>query len=213
MGKRIGAFSQKGGVGKTTICEALAATYTLGGWDVLLADLDIDQSSSYEWLLDRLQNPKLAPINVQAFGTAASALKASDKYDLTIFDGRPLASSMTVELAKVCDLIILPTGMAKTDMRPTVRLANTLVDKHGVDPSRIALVLNHVGNSGKELVECRNFLMQTDYTLLPSLYEQDCYRRAQDAGKSIVETQFAGPREQADSLITAIDSMLTKLSK
>lgn len=39
MGKRIGVFSQKGGVGKTTICEALGVTYTLGGWDVLLADL------------------------------------------------------------------------------------------------------------------------------------------------------------------------------
>lgn len=120
---------------------------------------------------------------------------------------------MTAELAKVCDLIILPTGMAKTDMRPTVRLANTLVDKHGVDPARIALVLNHVGGSDKELVECRSYLLQTDYTVLPSLYEQTCYRRAQDGGLSIVETHFAGPREQADNLISAIDSMLTKLSK
>ena len=213
MGKRIGVFSQKGGVGKTTICEAIGVTYTLGGWDVLLADMDIDQSSSYEWVLDRLQNDKLTPINVQAFGTAASAIKASDKYDLTIFDGRPLASSMTADLAKVCDLIILPTGMAKADMRPTVRLANTLVDKHGIDPARIALVLNHVGSSDRELVECRSYLLETDYTLLPTLYEQPCYRRAQDAGLSIVETHFAGPRDQADKMVSEVDRLLTKLTK
>ena len=54
MGYIVGVVSQKGGVGKSTLARAVATTYALAGWNVKVADLDINQASSFSWLQRRL---------------------------------------------------------------------------------------------------------------------------------------------------------------
>ncbi|WP_344840358.1 P-loop NTPase, partial [Actinocorallia longicatena] len=50
MGYIIGVVSQKGGVGKSTISRAVATTYAAAGWNVKVADLDINQAFCFSWL-------------------------------------------------------------------------------------------------------------------------------------------------------------------
>lgn len=205
MGYVIGVVSQKGGVGKSTIARAIATTYAKADWTVKVADLDINQSTSFTWLQRRLANALEPVVAVETFGTVVQALKFANSYDLMVLDGAPTATKSTAEIATNADLVILPTGLSLDDLEPTVILANNLTGKHGVPVERIAIALSKVGDSARELEEARQYLAGTPYHVLDSqIPEKTAFRRAQDAGLSVVESPYRGPREQADALIQAI---------
>ena len=214
MGYKIGVGSQKGGVGKSTLARAIATTYASHDWNVKIADLDINQSTAFAWLQRRLQRGIEPTVAVETFGSATQALKMADSYDLMIFDGAPSASKSTSDMATGVDLMVLPTSLSLDDLIPTVTLANTLVEKHGVPIQRIAFALSKVGDSASELTEAREYLSQTPYhTLDGQIPEKTAFRRAQDLGLSIVETPYKGPREQADKLVQALIDRLESITE
>lgn len=205
MGYKIAAVSQKGGVTKSTLSRALATTYAAAGWNVKIADLDINQSTSFTWLQRRLAAGITPVVAVETFGTVASALKVADAYDLMIFDGAPHATKATAEIARQADLVVLPTGLSLDDLEPTVLLANTLTSKEGVPVERIAIALSKVGKSKTQLQDARTYLSATPYFVLDGqVPERDAYVLAHDKGLSIVETPYKGPKAQADELMQNI---------
>jgi len=208
MSYKISVINQKGGSGKSTISRAIATSYASADWDVKIADLDINQSTSFEWLQRRLQNKIQPTVAVEAFGTASQALKQSDNYDLFIFDGAPTASKTTQQIAKESDLIIIPTGLSIDDLRPSVVLANSLV-KEDIECERICFVFNRATGSESEYKEACSYLKQTPYVLIDGRIEdKPCYRQAMDIGRSVIETQFKQPREKADLVIQNIINQL-----
>lgn len=214
MSYKIGVVSQKGGVGKSTLSRAIAYTYAEAGWNIKLADLDINQSSSYTWLQRRLQNQIEPTISVECFGSVAQALKNSSVFDLIVFDSAPHASRSTVDIAKESDLVILPTGLSLDDLIPTVVLANTLTEKHSINRKKICFALCRAGTSDKELIEAKEYLNATTYHVLDGvLFEKTGYRRAQDSGFSVVETTFKTLRDQADKLMQSIIDRFEELTK
>lgn len=209
MGYKLGVVSQKGGVGKSTIARAVASAYASAEWNVKVADLDINQSTSFAWLQRRLQADVKPVVGVECFGTVGQALRVADAYDLMVFDGAPHATKATVEIAKASDLLVLPTGLSLDDLVPTVILANTLVEKHSVSPERISFALCRAGNSKSELQEAKDYLSATPFHLLDGVMaEKTAFRRAHDGGLSAIETPYKAPREQADTLIQAIINRL-----
>lgn len=205
MGHKIAFVSQKGGVSKSTLSRALGTTYAAAGWNVKIADLDINQSTSFTWLQRRLKSGVTPEVAVETFGTVASALKVADTYDLMIFDGAPHATKATAEVARLADLVVLPTALSVDDLEPTVRLANTLTSQEGVPIERIAIALSKVGKSKTQLQDARAYLAHTPYFVLDGqVPERDAFVLAQDKGLSIVETPFKGPKAQADELIQNI---------
>lgn len=213
---RIGTASQKGGVYKSAIARSIGVTYASAGWEVKICDLDIDQSTCHEWNLRRMQGGITPSIRVETFATFDKAFKASntDEVDLIIFDGQPRATAGTVDMGKAVDMMILPTGLSLDDLRPTIRLANTLVEKHGIAPERIALALIRGGDSDKEIVEVRNYLASTPYHLLAgTLHEKVLYRRALDAGLALTEVSHKGLKEQANRLVQSVIDRLKYLQR
>lgn len=214
MSYKIGVVSQKGGVGKSTLSRAIAYTYADAGWNTKLADMDINQSSSYTWLQRRLQNDIKPEISVECFGSVSQALKNASIFDMVIFDGAPHASRATVDIATVSDLVILPTGLSLDDLTPTVILANNLKEKHGIPINKICFALCRAGTSDKELMEAKEYLSSTPYHLLSGvLFEKTGYRRSQDSGFSVAETTFKTLRDQADGLMQAIIDRIEELTK
>lgn len=213
MGFSIGVISQKGGVGKSTLCRGIATTYALSDWSVKIADMDINQGTSLLWQQRRLLAEILPFVAVEAFGTVTQANKIMDNHDLVIFDGAPLATKVTVEIADISDLVILPTGLSLDDLIPTVTLANTLAKKHNISINKIAFALCRVGNSEKELIDAKVYLESTPYFLLDGLLqEKTAFRRAQDSGFSVVETTYKNPKAQAGKLIESIINRLESLT-
>jgi chromosome partitioning protein len=213
MGLKIGVVSQKGGVGKSTLCRSIAVAYANAGWDVKIGDMDINQGSAVAWQQRRLRSGITPIVSVEAFGTTSQALKKIDDSDLFVFDGAPHATKATPEIAEASDLVILPTGLSLDDLEPTVILANTLIDKHGVISNKIAFALCRVGNSEKELQDAKEYLRSTPFFLLDGLLqEKTAFRRAQDAGFSVIETTYKKPKEQAAKLMQSIINRASELT-
>lgn len=202
MTLKIGLISQKGGPGKSTIARGLAVAFGQNEWSALIADLDINQATSTHWLRRRLDAGFAPEVFAQSFGSVAQALRKADSYDVVIFDGAPHATIATADVAKACDLLIIPTGLSLDDLQPAVTLAEELRVKNGVPAARIVFALNHVGDSARELEEAQAYLSQTPYqTLAGHLPQRTAYSRAHDQGLAIIETPFKGPREAAEQLV------------
>lgn len=211
---RVAIQSQKGGVGKSTICRALASAYAKADWRVLIADMDIHQTTSRNWHQRRLQENIEPVIDVQTFGTTAQAMRLVDSYDAVFFDGGPQATRATADIAKASDLIILPSGLARDDLEPTVMLANSLADKEGIDPARIVFALCRTSGSPAEQQQVRDYFAYTRFeTLAGSIPEKPSLRLAQDEGRSVIEARYRQPREQADELIQAAINKIESLGQ
>ena len=104
MALKIGVVSQKGGVGKSTLARMIACEYAAAGWEVKIADMDLKQSTSYEWQQDRLASGAEPAVSVEQFSSVPRAFRTEDKYNLIVFDGAPHATKRTLEIAKVCGL-------------------------------------------------------------------------------------------------------------
>lgn len=203
MGYKIGLGSQKGGVWKSTLARALATAFAASGWSVKIADLDTKQGTCTAWNQRRLRAGITPDVPVQMFGNVASAISKAGDADLLIFDGAPHASAETVEIAKASDLMILPTGLSLDDLEPTVTLANTLADKHGIPVERIVFALCKF-TSQAELRAARTYLAKTRFeTLDGAIQHKPAFSAAMDNGLSLIETPYKAPRAQALELISA----------
>lgn len=199
----IAFVSQKGGVGKSTLSRALAREAAHAGLKTKIADLDTQQGTSIDWHRIRLNAEIKPPVAAEAFATAAQALKVAAQYDLLIIDGPARTSAGTLEIAKLADLVVQPTGASVDDLRPAVREFHALV-KAGIPKHKLAFALNRIGTPTEE-AEARAYVSEAGYTVLKGcLLERPAYRKAQNAGHSITETSYRNLNKRADALIQAL---------
>ena len=71
MAIKVAVVSQKGGVGKSSIARLIGREFADNGWLVNIADMDVQQATSYHWYQRRAANqirPKftLEPSRVSA---------------------------------------------------------------------------------------------------------------------------------------------------
>jgi chromosome partitioning protein len=186
----LGVLSQKGGVGKSTIARLLAVELAKEKFSVKIADLDTQQTTSTDWSSDRYENSITPEIQVQPFGNLKTAIKESNNFDIYILDGKPHSSSQTVEIAKASDIIIIPTGQTKDDLRPSVTLAHSLVNS-GIEVSKVCFALVKTTNSKTEISAALHYLKQTEYYVLSGcLPISTAYATAHDQGKAVTETSY-----------------------
>lgn len=200
----LGVISQKGGVGKSTIVRTLASEYAANGWTVKIADMDLDQSTCLNWVRKRLESGREPEVSAEPFSTVDSAKKNIGRYDLIIFDGAPHANQQTEQIAKISDLIILPTSHSIEDMEPAVTLAHKL-KKLGFPKDHISFVFSRVGDSKTEEEEAIEYIQKSGYNLLKgAIPERTGYRRALEIGASPTETLYPSLNNKADLLVGEI---------
>src|SRR5690606_13225664 len=130
----ITCLSQKGGVGKSTFARLIARTYAAAGWRVKIADFNVKQKTSVDWVAVRMQNELEPQLAAEPF-TSVKAL-ARENHDLVVVDGRPDSDTTSLEAARLALLNVIPTGVSADDLRPQVLFARELVAK-GVCEDRI----------------------------------------------------------------------------
>lgn len=199
----VAFVSQKGGVGKSTLARGLAREAARSGLTVKLADLDTQQSTSTDWHRLRLSQKIKPAIQVQAYPSAVAALREARHFDYFVVDAPARASKGTLEIARVADLVVQPTGASLDDLRPAVRVFHEL-KAAGIDLARLRFALCRIGTPAEE-ADARAFLEDAGYAVLRgSLLERAAYRAAQGTGKSVTETSFPSLNKRADALIAAI---------
>ena len=210
---KIGVIKQKGGVGASTLARMIAVSYSSAQWNVKIADMDTKQGSCTRWNSRRLANEIEPNINVQQFASVNSAVNQSNDFDLLVFDGAPHSSKQTLEIAKVSDLILIPTGTSIDDLEPAILLCHELKAK-GINMDNVYLVFCRVGNSLSELDESLQYVKQSRYNYFNTvMYEKTAVRRASDEGKAANETKFKSINQTNDALLQNIIDKLTDLTK
>ena len=205
----VAFVSQKGGVGKSTLARALAREAAAGGLQVKVADLDVQQGTSVDWHRQRLAAGIEPVVAVEAFATAAQALAVAGSYDLLVIDGPARTSAATLDIARAAGLVVQPTGASLDDLRPAVREFHALA-KAGVPVGRLAFALNRIGTDAEEAA-ARQYLEDAGYSVLAGcLAERPAYRTAQNAGRSVTETRFAGLNTRADALVQSLIDKATE---
>lgn len=200
MATIVGLISQKGGVGKSTLARALAREAAVGGLRVKLADLDTQQGTSTNWHRRRLEAGVQPEFSVEAFKTAAQALKAAPEYDLLVLDGPARASAATLAIGQQAALVIQPTGASVDDLHPAVLTFHELV-REGVPKARLVFALCKIGTDAEE-VEARAYIAQAGFDALAGFIpERPAYRQAQNLGLTITETRFPQLNRRADELL------------
>jgi chromosome partitioning protein len=199
----IAFVSQKGGVGKSTLARAVAREAANNGLKVKIADLDTQQGTCIDWNRTRLNAGLQPAVAAEAFATAAQALKIADQYDLFVIDGPARTSSGTLDIAKVADLVVQPSGASVDDLKPAVREFHALI-KAGIPRSKLVFALNHIGTPAEEN-EARAYISEAGYAVLDGcLSERPAYRKAQNTGRAVTETSFRNLNTKADALIQAL---------
>src|SRR5207253_410552 len=132
--------SQKGGVGKSTLCQLIAREAAAGGKQAKILDLDTKQMTSTEWVRARLERDLEPAVQAEPTKNIGKALRQSRGYDIVVLDGAPGTPKRTEEIVADCDLIILPTGASRADLIPTLALARRIEQmKTGADGPVFAL--------------------------------------------------------------------------
>ena len=88
------------------------------GWSVKIGDLDTGQGSTAKWKARRDQHGIEPEIPVEKYATVERAIKDAEHYDLMVLDGPAFAERRGLSMAKVSELIIMPTGYSLDDMEP-----------------------------------------------------------------------------------------------
>jgi chromosome partitioning protein len=206
---KIGVIKQKGGVGASTLARMIAVNYSAAQWNVKIADMDTKQGTSTRWNGRRLSNEIEPNMNVQQFASVSSAVNQSNDFDLLVFDGAPHSSKQTLEIAKVSDLVLIPTGTSIDDLEPAILLCHELKAK-GINMDNVYLVFCRVGNSLSELDESLQYVKQSRYNYFNTvMYEKTAVRRASDEGKAAIETKFKSINQTNDALLQNIVDKLT----
>lgn len=199
----VAFVSQKGGVGKSTLARALGAVAALAGLKVRIADLDPDQSTVLAWHKARQKEKVGVNIDVRGYDTASEAVADADGIELLLLDLPGRANVATLDVARVSQLVVLPTGPGLDDLRPCVLLLHELVAA-GVPNSKLSVAICRTLDDAEEAA-ARAYIETAGYSVLPgALPERSAYRRAMNIGAAVTETENRALNARADALIEAM---------
>lgn len=203
----IALLAQKGGVGKSALARALAVEVARGGLNVKIADLNMKQATCTEWARTRYAAGIEPVVAVEPFAKATQALQHAQSYDVFILDTPGETDADSIEIARVVDLVVQPTGASLDDLRPAVRTFNAM-EAAGIDRDKLAFVISRVDTDAEER-ETRKYLASTGFTVLKgALWEQPAYRQAMNAGRAASESSFKGLNDEISDVLNALISRI-----
>lgn len=207
----IACLSQKGGVGKSTLARLIARTYAVAGWTVKICDFNTTQLTSVKWSRLR-RTQEVNPLVLSEPWTTPSSLRRQSE-DLVVADGRPDSDQSSLDIARLSDLVVLPTGLSLDDLEPQLLFANELAAK-GVPRERILFVLNKTNDSAIAVIEARTYLGA--YAVADQdLTARISYQRAQNHGRALSEVpeHLGDLGNRADQLAAEIVDRLNRLGE
>ncbi len=118
----ISVTNLKGGVGKSTLAQNLAVILAQKGYNLCVADTDVEQQTSMKWAGVRASLGEGSIADVPVFlinpDTISDQIlnKLGKKYDLVIIDGTPALTELTTRIVIMSDLVLTPILASATDV-------------------------------------------------------------------------------------------------
>jgi chromosome partitioning protein len=177
--KNILIANPKGGSGKSTLATNLAGYFAMRGKQVLLEDLDRQQSSS-NWLERR---PADAP---QIYANS----KQAEKIDWVITDSPAgLRDDKLTDAVKAADCVIVPIQPSAFDIGATSDFLDVLATEKSIRKNKtfVALVGMRVNLRTHSAVKLAEFMQEASLPVLAYLRNAQAYVTAAEQGLSIFD--------------------------
>jgi chromosome partitioning protein len=201
--KNILVANPKGGSGKTTIATNLAGYFAMQNHQVMLSDLDRQQSAT-GWLERR---PKDFPT---IMGLPSKA-KAAAKAEWTIYDSPGgFRDEKLSDAVKQADCILVPVQPSAFDIGATQDFLDLLNEEKAIRKNKtfVALVgmrVNYRTNAAAKLAE---YLEQTNLPVLTYLRNAQVYVTAAEQGLSIFDMRPSLVTQDTEQWTPMIDWIL-----
>lgn len=169
----ISLVNQKGGGGKSTLCQSLAVAACLDGKSAAILDIDT-QGSSYAWGKRRkayaADQPDMPPDPLVLSVTIANL---SDEWqrlkdvgaDYVFIDTPARLNAEIAEAARISDLVLVPCKATIKDLErvvPSIKLTNL----DGI--KKTSIVLNAVRPQASRADEAEDFIKSNDLAVCPT---------------------------------------------
>lgn len=209
--KVIALLSQKGGSGKTTVAMQLAAGLVLAGYQVVVADLD-PQESALRWADAAAAGTPFPAEVLQLRGSAdemrSNLQAASNRADFIVLDCPPSIEHVhTTSALALCDLALVPVVPSPTDLWATRGMEKLILHRMSEHTRlRAALLPNRVMRTalaGDVLEVLRDFALPV---LDVMLSQRSAYAQSAVQGASVYELGRAAlpAQEEVDRLVSAV---------
>jgi chromosome partitioning protein len=182
----VAFVGQKGGVGKSTLARALAASALRAGIAVKTIDLDPQQATLTVWAQARARHNVSPSIKVDPFLSAEEALAAPPTGELLIIDTPGSISDDIARVADHADLLVQPASPTVDDLYPAVLVFQAL-ERVGIARDKFTFALCRT-LAEEEAADARTYLEGLGYAVLTGdVPEHLAYRKAMNQGRAITE--------------------------
>ena len=182
--KKIMLINPKGGSGKSNLSTNLAGYYANAGHNVVMVDMDTQQSSLH-WLKSRPEECKsITPM------TMRQVALSNEDIDYVIIDTPARLGFKQVDaLLRQADLILIPILPSPTDIQASRRFIYELLVKHNVTFEKIpiGIVANRSRLTTNVYRELVSFLNDIKYPFITTIRDSSNYLKCAREGKSIFD--------------------------
>ena len=213
--KILAISNLKGGVGKSTIAQNIAAQFAQNGVKVCIADTDTEQKTSVKWASLRDSSLVSVPVfSIAPEKVSQEILGLKQKYELVIVDGTPALTELTTRIIILSDLVlvpILPGGgdiWALENFLERYQEAKVTKESYGgkVD---IAVIVNRYNERTTLDREVVNAIQDFGVTILATkLANRVSYREATIQGISVHETKDEKAKQEIEELTSEIQKLM-----
>lgn len=199
----LAVLNQKGGVGKSTLSQNLAAVAHLSGRRTLLLDAD-EQATSFDWHCARVATSKLRGLSVQKadnprLWTLGRFAELTAGFDVVVCDGPPRVAHVSQAAATCADVVLVPMRPGHAEWWAAARNATMLDNADAVrgqlgkGPVRRAYVLNEVFPRVRETEHVAAALREGEADLLEvTIGHRVAFDRARGLGEAVCTTEPDG---------------------
>src|SRR4051794_21885688 len=207
----IAIANTKGGVGKTTIAVHLAAWLNDKGFRVILADCDVQRSSS-EWI--RQAVPEIAALKLDTPDEVLNELpKLREEADFVVADGPGSQTEMSRALLLRADFAIVPCKASMLEVRALAKATEVLRQSQDIRkglPQAVA-ILSMVGQKYKLTHDMKEAADALELTLASSAVTlRQIYADAPGQGTLVWRMGKKG-KEAAEEIDTAFKELLDEV--
>ena len=124
----IAFASSKGGVGKSTICAAIAARLAQRGEEVLVLDLDQNRTVERWGRKAKITGLTVRAIDRDSFTTVIRQAAASGSVDHILIDLAGAREAMVLKAIARADLVVIPAQASEPDLREALVVVSDIKD-------------------------------------------------------------------------------------